>query len=189
MVKNPLAMQETQVQSLDWEDPLKKGMAPHSSILAWEIPRTEEPGGLQSTGSPRVRQDWVTNTFFSSLLPTPKWAGITEKWKCSPWRELERKQAGHLRALLEGRCSLVPRNSRTQSLLPCGKHLQLRPHPGKRTLKQPFHNHNQGWCKQLVAGCSLQRGWRYWKFGHNLYCPTEVSYTDLPHNDVLNYHF
>ena len=45
------AMQETQVRSLGWEDPLEKGMATHSSILAWRIPWTEEPGGLQSMGS------------------------------------------------------------------------------------------------------------------------------------------
>ena len=45
-VKNPTAMQETQVQSLGWEDSLEKGMATHSSILAWRIPWTEEPGGL-----------------------------------------------------------------------------------------------------------------------------------------------
>ena len=51
MVKNLPAMQETQVQSVGWEDPLEKGMATHSSILAWEIPRTEEPGRLQSMGS------------------------------------------------------------------------------------------------------------------------------------------
>ena len=44
-------MQETWVQSLGWEDPLEKEMAPHSSILAWRIPWTEEPGGLQSVGS------------------------------------------------------------------------------------------------------------------------------------------
>ena len=50
-------MQETQVQSLDQEDPLEKGMATHSSILAWRNPRTEEPGGLQSMGSQRVRLD------------------------------------------------------------------------------------------------------------------------------------
>jgi len=50
MVKNPPAVQETWVQSLSWEDTLEKGMATHSSILAWEIPRTEEPGGLQSMG-------------------------------------------------------------------------------------------------------------------------------------------
>ena len=50
-VKNLPAMQETQVQSLNWEDPLEKGIATHSSILAWRIPWTEEPGGLQSMGS------------------------------------------------------------------------------------------------------------------------------------------
>ena len=53
-IKNLPAMRETQVQSLDWEDPLEKRMATHSSILAWRIPSTEEPGGLQSTGSERV---------------------------------------------------------------------------------------------------------------------------------------
>ena len=57
MVKNLPAVQETQVPSLGWEDPLKKGMVTHSSILAWKIPRTEEPGGIQSTGSQRVRYD------------------------------------------------------------------------------------------------------------------------------------
>ena len=55
-------MQETQVQSLGQEDPLEKGMATHSSILAWRIPWTEDLGRLQSMGSQRVRQDWVTNT-------------------------------------------------------------------------------------------------------------------------------
>ena len=48
--------------SLGWEDPLEKGMSIHSSILAWRIPWTEEPGGLQSMGSQRVRHDWMTNT-------------------------------------------------------------------------------------------------------------------------------
>ena len=50
MVENLPAMQETRVRSLGWEDPLEMGMATHSSILAWRIPWTEEPGGLQSTG-------------------------------------------------------------------------------------------------------------------------------------------
>ena len=50
MVKNPPAMQEMQVRSLGQEAPLEKGMATHSSILAWRIPRREEPGGLQSVG-------------------------------------------------------------------------------------------------------------------------------------------
>ena len=57
MVEKLPAMQETQLQSLGQKDPLKKGMATHSSILAWRIPGTEEPGGLQSKGSQRVRYD------------------------------------------------------------------------------------------------------------------------------------
>ena len=57
MVKNPPAMQETWVRSLSWEDPLEKEMATHTSILAWRIPWTEEPGRLQSWGCERVRQD------------------------------------------------------------------------------------------------------------------------------------
>ena len=58
MVKNLPAMQETWVPSLGWDDPLEKGMATHSSILAWEIPQTEEPGRLPSMGSQRVGRDW-----------------------------------------------------------------------------------------------------------------------------------
>ena len=57
MVKNLPAMQETQVRSLSQEDPLEKEMATHSSILAWRIPWTEEPGGLQSMWSHRVGHD------------------------------------------------------------------------------------------------------------------------------------
>ena len=57
MVKNLPAMPETWFRSLGWEDPLKKGMATHSSILAWRIPWTEEPDGLQSTGSQRIGHD------------------------------------------------------------------------------------------------------------------------------------
>ena len=57
LVKNPPARQETWVRSLDSEDPLEKEMATHSRILAWEIPGTEEPGGLQFLGSQRVRHD------------------------------------------------------------------------------------------------------------------------------------
>ena len=58
MAKNPRAVQETQVWSLSWEDPLEKGMATQSRILAWRIPWTEEPGGLQCTGSHRAGHDW-----------------------------------------------------------------------------------------------------------------------------------
>ena len=62
-------MREARIQSLGWEDPLEKEMATHSSILAWKIPWTEEPGRLQSTGSQKVGHDWATFflSFFSSV--------------------------------------------------------------------------------------------------------------------------
>ena len=62
MVKNPPVMQETWVRSLGGEDPLEEGMAPHSSILAWRIPWTGEPGGQQVMGSQRVGHDWALST-------------------------------------------------------------------------------------------------------------------------------
>ena len=65
-------MQETRVQSLGWEDPLEKGMATHSGVLAWRTPWTEEPGGLQSMQC-RVGHDWVTDTLstlISQLTPS-----------------------------------------------------------------------------------------------------------------------
>ena len=64
MVKHLPTMWETQVRSLGWEDPLEKRMAAQSSILAWEIPWTEEPGGLQSMGSQKWTQLSQTNTLF-----------------------------------------------------------------------------------------------------------------------------
>ena len=67
-LKCMLAMWETWVQSLDWEDPLEKEMATHSSILAWRILWMEEPGGLQSTGSQRVGHDWATSLSLSRLV-------------------------------------------------------------------------------------------------------------------------
>ena len=57
LVKNPPSKQETWVRSLGWEDPLEEDLATHSSIFAWGIPWTEEPGRLQSTGSQRVGHD------------------------------------------------------------------------------------------------------------------------------------
>ena len=71
MVKNLPAMQETQGPSLGWEDPLKKRMVIHSSILAWRIPWTEEPGGLLSKGLKRVGHDNVithTHNIFNKLI-------------------------------------------------------------------------------------------------------------------------
>ena len=72
-VKNLLAMQETRVQSLGREDPLKKGMTTHSSILTWEIPWREEPGGLQAMGSQRVGHDWATKHSLWVLIQWRLW--------------------------------------------------------------------------------------------------------------------
>ena len=68
LVKNPPAMQKTQVQSLGWEDPLEKGITIHSNILVWRIPWTEEPGRLQFLGLRRVGHDWVTNILKGTTL-------------------------------------------------------------------------------------------------------------------------
>ena len=94
-------MWETQVRSLGWKDPLEKEMVIHSSILAWRIPWTEEPGRLQSTGSQRVRHDWATSLslsifhciyvpqflypficqWISRLLPCPKYWKQANLWQ------------------------------------------------------------------------------------------------------------
>ena len=71
-------MQETQVRSLGWEDPLEKKMAAHSSILAWKIPWTAELGRLLSMGSQRVGHDWVTSL---SLFTFMHWR---RKWQPTP---------------------------------------------------------------------------------------------------------
>ena len=72
-------MQETRVWSLGWEDPLEKEMATHSSILAWRIPWTEEPGGLQSMGSQRVGHNWATSLTHSLTSRQP--ASIPTSWE------------------------------------------------------------------------------------------------------------
>ena len=73
-VKNLPVKQETWVRSLGQEDPLEKGMATHSSILAWRIAWTEEPGGLQSMGSQRVRHDWATDTSTLYMFLWCRWS-------------------------------------------------------------------------------------------------------------------
>ena len=67
-VNNLSAMQETQVQSLGQEDPLEKGMATNSSILAWRIPWTEETSWLQSMGSQRIQHDWAPNKWLNNIF-------------------------------------------------------------------------------------------------------------------------
>ena len=66
MIENLPAVQETWVRFLGWDDPLEKGMTTHSSILAWRIPWTEEPGGLQSLGWQRVGHNRMANTQHSA---------------------------------------------------------------------------------------------------------------------------
>ena len=83
MVKNPLAMQETWLQSLGQGDPLEKGMETHSSILAWRIPWTKEPGRLQSMGSQRVGHDWATNITTNNYL-AKVWGLLFKILKISP---------------------------------------------------------------------------------------------------------
>ena len=70
MVKNLPVIQETQVQYLGWENPLEKEMATYSSILAWRIPWTEEPGRLLYMESWKVEHNWTTNNFRSNSTPT-----------------------------------------------------------------------------------------------------------------------
>ena len=72
MAKTPSAMQETRLRSLGWQDPLEKEMATHSSILAWRIPWTEEPGGLQSTGLQKS-QAWLATKQGTNRLYFGRW--------------------------------------------------------------------------------------------------------------------
>ena len=99
-VKNLPVVQETRVWSPGREDPLEEGMATHSSVLAWRIPWTEEPGRLQSTGSQRVGHDWSDlagthaciltgmrwHHIFKKLIlqvSLPLWASVTSSLRCS----------------------------------------------------------------------------------------------------------
>ena len=96
-------MWETWVRSLGREDPLEKEMATHSSILAWRIPWTEEPGGLQSMGSQRVGHDWATSLSLSIRIGLPLWLivknppAMRETWVRSlGWENpLEKAKATH----------------------------------------------------------------------------------------------
>ena len=93
MVKHLPAVQETQVRCLGREDPLEKEMATHSSILAWRISWTEEPGRLQSMGVQRVRHDWATNTHKRSggdqrCVRDLESHFICSRWSCLPSESL-----------------------------------------------------------------------------------------------------
>ena len=71
LVKNPSAMRESWVQSVGWEDPLEKGKATHSSILAWRIPWTEEPGGLQSAAATAAKLLQLCPTLCNPIDSSP----------------------------------------------------------------------------------------------------------------------
>ena len=84
-VKHLSTMWETQVRSLGWEDLLEKEMAHHSSTLAWKIPWTEEPGGLQPMGSQRVEHDWATSLTLTHSLRGASQATIHGIAKNQTW--------------------------------------------------------------------------------------------------------
>ena len=87
MVKNLPAMQQTWVQSLGWEYPLKRGMATHSGILAWRTPWMKGPGGLQSTGLQRVRQtERLTLSLFTPITVIHSWREL-KTWKFLPEKQ------------------------------------------------------------------------------------------------------
>ena len=116
MVKNPPAMQETWVQSLGRDDPLEKGMATHSSILAWRIPWTEGPSGLESRGSQRVGHDWVTNTHTHTHTHTPArgWSrkSLAEPEQCLQLRQMMEVTWDETSGMTSppiGQCLTVPR--------------------------------------------------------------------------------
>ena len=86
MVRNLPAIQESQVWSLDQEDPLEKRMATHSSILTWRIPWTKRPGRSQLMGSQRVRHDWAANTFNSNRELVVAVQSLSRVWLfVTPW--------------------------------------------------------------------------------------------------------
>ena len=87
LVKNPPAMRKTLVQSLGWKDPLEKGRATHSSILAWKISWTEEPSQLQSMESRRVGYNWVT---FITFLHIPVYTDTNINWTFTICKEIYR---------------------------------------------------------------------------------------------------
>ena len=99
IVKNLPAMQETWVWSLGQEDPLEKGMATHSSILAWKIPETEEPGRLQSMGLQRVGHFWATNTHRPPVVSDKALA----HWLCTNEFPQRQKVVKQVKCLLGGK--------------------------------------------------------------------------------------
>ena len=105
MVKNLPAVQETWVRPLGWEEPLEKGMATHSRILAWEIPWTEEPGGLQSMGPQRVGDNQTSSVLARAGAGCGSVGDVPGAWLASAplwpylWMFQRGAQAGDTRAV------------------------------------------------------------------------------------------
>ena len=132
-VKNLPAMQETQVWSLGWEDCLEKEMAIHSSIVAWRIPWTEEPGGLQSMGSHRVGHDWSDFTFTFHFHALEK--EMATYSSVLAWRIPGTREPGGLPSMgLQSQTRLKRLSSSSSS---------------SRTWKQPRCPSTDGWIKKL----------------------------------------
>ena len=169
-------MQETQVQSLGWEDPLKEGVATHSSILAWRIPWTEEPGRLQSMGSQRVGHDLATKQqqAYSITLPPNVWKNgkpdfkkkTKMKWKQQPITDLE-SDPPHVTAALHQLGTTVPLPSFTGRLLPGAHGPECpsipSPHPQPPPVSLPWHVHH---LFQLWKPEQQPLSWMDWSFSN-----------------------
>ena len=173
-------MQETQVWSLGQEDPMEKGMGIPSSVLGWRIPWTEEPGGLQSMGCQRVRQDWATFTHHPQKELTPElpsiWVQGPGWWAGRSSREPHRAES--LRAVMEGRGRLLAKSSAMLSH-PSEQGRQVKVWPGwpqnlGRYRSPP--NPDPGWSasrdvSRLCFNCRGTWAWEKsasWSFQHNL---------------------
>ena len=136
--------QETRVQSLGWEDPLEEGMATHSSILAWRIPWTEEPSGLQSMGLQRVwHRNWTTQIFFELCKLLQK-INQTKEWALEPPLVYSQQVAS-----TELEIGWWEQSCRTQPLTPGD--LMLSPRDSVRTELNygwPSWCHRISWCEE-----------------------------------------
>ena len=114
MVKNLPVMQGTKAQSLHQEDPLQEGMETHSSILAWRVPWTEEPGGWQSVGWQWAGNDWATNTHKEYVWNLDKWYGWSYLQKRNTDTVLGKKHMDTKRKSWGGRVGWIGRLELTQ---------------------------------------------------------------------------
>ena len=144
-VKHLPAVQETQVQSLGWEDLPEKEMATHSSTVVWKIPWMEEPGRLQSMGSQRVRPDWTTSL---SLFFHVKWKGLTFHQELKGEnREMEERQyfgSSVQFSLVAQLCPTLQSHGLQHARPPCPSWT-----PGVYSNSCPLSQ----WCHPIISSC------------------------------------